>query len=580
MGVPQQFLDYLKRCYTGCTTTLRANGRSSRKIRARRGVRQGDPLSPLLFNYIMDWALSTLDPNIGVSVGESLVNHLAFADDVSLLATTSGGLQLLASQLEEALNTMGLKPNAAKSASLRIVVDGKKKLWVCDPRPFLSIGGQIVPVIDIEGHYKYLGTELSATRRRKVYPAEIRLNTHLKHLEKAPLKPQQRLFILRVHVIPGLFHALVLDETNAQLLHRMDLSIRHSLRKWLHFPHDISRAFMYADAKDGGLGIQSLKVQIPLLRRARIERFIQAAAVGADKVTAEIVAYSDYFKKEVQRWGKDVTVEGVRVSSPESVRGAWSAALHKTVDGLGLIRHNLVPQIHNWVISGTSMQSGHAFIGALQVRAATLHTAMRASRGFPNASTRCDACGRPESLGHILQNCQRTAVSRDERHNRVHDLLSKQLSKQLLSEVISEPSITTSAGLRRPDMIFFQPGIGATVIDVSIISDYFDLDAGHMKKAQYYSREPEIAQWVATRFNIDPSQVGFGACVLNWRGAFSPQSAKLLKDLGLKTSDLTLLSIRTVEYGYKVWKQFKDSTWQTSGLRQRLLHIPTGNVNH
>jgi len=40
----------------------------------------------------MDWVLSELDPQLGVTLEGSLrLNHLAFADDVSLLSETKVG---------------------------------------------------------------------------------------------------------------------------------------------------------------------------------------------------------------------------------------------------------------------------------------------------------------------------------------------------------------------------------------------------------------------------------------------------------------------------------------------------------
>jgi Reverse transcriptase (RNA-dependent DNA polymerase) len=85
-------------------------------------LRQGDPLSTILFNAVMDLVLQSLDTKIGVDLGYG--KHLAFADDVSLLSQTRGGMVRLCAQLKTALRSVGLSLNTNKS-TIAIVVDGK-----------------------------------------------------------------------------------------------------------------------------------------------------------------------------------------------------------------------------------------------------------------------------------------------------------------------------------------------------------------------------------------------------------------------------------------------------------------------
>lgn len=94
----------------------------------------------------------------------------------------------------------------------------------------------------------------------------------LQEVQAAPLKPQQRIEILRFHSLPRLDHSLLLYCVHKNSLRTMDRTICNYIKRWLRLPKDTSNAFFYATVEDGGLGIPHLQSRIPLLRRERLEK--------------------------------------------------------------------------------------------------------------------------------------------------------------------------------------------------------------------------------------------------------------------------------------------------------------------
>ena len=60
------------------------------------GVRQGEILSPMLFNIYIDDLSEILNKStIGGSIGGNRINHMLYADDLSIVSLFSAGLQQL-----------------------------------------------------------------------------------------------------------------------------------------------------------------------------------------------------------------------------------------------------------------------------------------------------------------------------------------------------------------------------------------------------------------------------------------------------------------------------------------------------
>ena len=570
IGFPPALVSYIRCLYIGGVTKIRAGGALGSLIRPSRGVRQGDPLSPLLFCAVMHWVLTRLDDRLGLELAEGVrVNHLAFADDVALVSSSPEAMQRMLCELEHGMREVGLSPNPAKSASLRIAVTGKARKWFCPAESFLSLDGSPVPTIDIAGSYRYLGIRAGAGPSAKIGSEVTRkLEEGIRQLSKAPLKPQQRLFILRVHLLPSLYHELVLSSYYKKLLQYLDRRSREAVRRWLHLPHDVPQPFFHARAVDGGLGIPELQVQIPLMRRARVESLFNRASWTYDPVLSAVIGRSKALLKERKRFFDGVACYEKSVTDRTDQGRATAAALYRSCDGCGLADTGQVPSVNRWVNSGTCVLSGRSFINALHVRAGCLYTKVRAGRGRTSESSGTDGAGmmcevcpcRRESLAHVVQQCPRSAHARTERHNTVLKLLSKGLTDKGFT-VEAEPAIKTDQGIRRPDVVAYRPGETAVIIDVTVVADLpGELPDSHARKCRKYDL-PEIRTWLSKRAGVSTTSVKVTALTFNWRGALCPQSARDMKVLGITMPMLEIMSMRVLEWGHTAWRESRDATW-------------------
>ena len=556
-GVPPPLLDYIRYFYCAANTRLVVSGRTGQVIRVSQGVRQGDPMSGWLFNVIIDWALSALNPAIGLDLESGRLSHLAFADDIVLLAASRNGLQDQIRELSSHLLESGLSLSAGKCKTLSIAVRrGRTKAWYCDNLHQFHVAQERIPTMSVAETAKYLGLRFGANGALSSVIED--LDSMLKRVTAAPLKPAQRLWILRHKLLPKLQYQLVLGETSASYLRLVDCTVRSAVRRWLKLPNDTPKAAFYADVKDGGLGIVSFEHVIPSLK---VRRF-SSMSTSADPIVREICSFP-WFKRETNKWTKPTHHAGLLTSTPQLRRQAFKHDLiADKVDGKGLRDASLVPEQHSWLEDGNSLMSGAKFSAAIGVRLATLPTRGRSSRGRPGSPGWCDSCGSPirENIYHVLQTCPRTHGPRVARHDRILSEVEKVFTRLGYNTMV-EPHFNTEQGLRKPDLLVWGEGKACFILDVAVSADNLpDPDTRHWDKVRYYSQYDRLSTGVELITGMRPE---FSSVTLNWRGIFSPRSASDLRSLGFTRRDIGLLAAITVEQGAVIHRVFNTSTLVT-----------------
>ncbi|GLV46632.1 hypothetical protein CBL_20907, partial [Carabus blaptoides fortunei] len=463
-GFPAPMISYIMGVYEHSSTRIATTQWEPEPIHPATGVKQGDPLSPALFNLVIDRFITKLPGYIGAHIGDYRINAAAFADDVVLFAATKTGLQRLLDIATTSLEGMGLKVNPAKCHTVAITNIPKEKKTAIDTKTRFRSGQSILPAVARNDEWKYLGIPFSP-EGRGVFPALRTITEKCQKIDKAPLKPQQRMFALRNYILPSLLHGLALGETHLSLLRKIDNTTRKFVRKWLHLPPDSTSAYIHADHKDGGLH--------PSTARSKCSTRL--------------------------------TDQGQKITTPSDISKRWASKLHESVDGAPLKLSNKVPQQHKWVTEPTTFLSGADYVNLCKIRINALPSRSRCSRGRPAKDRFCGGgCNAVETTNHILQVCHRTHGQRINRHNCISKHLAKNLTTKGLS-VLEEPRLQGPNGINKPDIIASTADT-AHVIDVQITNDQYCLARAHRNKAAKYKAITDNIKTLTDRPNT-PSMV-------------------------------------------------------------------------
>jgi hypothetical protein len=157
VGLGIQLTNWIMSCVTSSSFAVLVNGEPSEFFRSERGVRQGCPLSPLLFILMME-GLSLLLKN---STAEGLISginvsrvtkilHLLFVDDVLIMSKASlAEWKQIKAIIELFCNATGLTVSQSKSI---VIFEGLNELELSLFKSLLNFSFS-----ELSEGFKYLG---------------------------------------------------------------------------------------------------------------------------------------------------------------------------------------------------------------------------------------------------------------------------------------------------------------------------------------------------------------------------------------------------------------------------------------
>lgn len=218
LGLPEDFLAIIQHEYSGASFQVRTEEGLTSPTLLKKGVKQGCPLSPLLFNFALEPLLRLLetakDPYLlygppSSSRAEDKANRqeaipvhcLAYADDIKIVSNSAEGLRAHHKIVAEFLEVTGLCANPSKCAVLGV---NKVAAKLAPVDYEVELHSEKLPRLSFDEAYRYLGLPdtLSPQQQRMHVAGVIRQaqkDTFM--LFNSALKPQHNLDAFRVFIM-------------------------------------------------------------------------------------------------------------------------------------------------------------------------------------------------------------------------------------------------------------------------------------------------------------------------------------------------------------------------------------------
>jgi hypothetical protein len=481
--VHPHMVDVVVDLYTNTGTTFKIGLQTSGDIAITQGVKQGDPLSPLLFNIALDPLFCVIDAEgeafsfgPGVSLGS-----VAYADDTATIAESRAGLQKNLDLTDEFCGVTKLEINVRKSAAFTRKPAGKSFLVNAHTTP-LKIAGKDLPLVRPSDSSKYLGSRVSPWVGVVPYAPRKQLQEWIERISAARLKPRQKVILLIVYAVPKLRYALTVGTLSQGKLRGLDKQIRAAVRTWLKLPRSSSKPFCYVSARDGGLGLPNLEIEVQI----GVFRGLVALTSSNDQTIVNIAALCNVNAKKAALMKR---LNAVGVVNVKRWRGQQLKELkEQVVAGEGAACFTKCPISNHWLSHVTFMKEPE-YISAVKLRAGVYPVRAALARGQTEMNRACRRCPDPcETACHVSSWCPAVKKARIQRHNKVVNFLCGAI-KRVGWQVLVEPVIIGPDGNRyRPDLVAYG-GHEVIIVDPTVVwdSSVEKLDAAFDRKVKKYT---------------------------------------------------------------------------------------------
>lgn len=474
--IPKSVIQLFANIYNNSGITVAVNSEQTQPVTVNRGVLQGDPCSPLLFNICFNSLMRTIcQPKYkhlgylwGAKDNARERCWLQFADDAIIVSSSDKNAQTLLNVFSAWCGWAGMQIRIDKCQSFGMRKECDVYKQYC---PAIFLSDTQIPATAIGESFTYLGKifNFSMDNEEAKKSVVTKLSGLLESLTNLSTRPQTKLKILKLAVYPRIsFELKIYKFTDTWITNSLDSVVHSHVRRWLELPISTCvEEMMTLPNKMCGYNIPTIRAHATNLKMTTryglktsanddIRQLwhetstrnvsIDSALVESDSLAPALRAFKLQNKNTAVKHVKSLTLQGAAVTSVIEIVKPSSITI--------------------WTKCTQSLPSAlFCFVRkGLQQQLATLSNVHRWGKS-PTAA--CPLCNQVQTNKHVLSNC--SSPSALQRYKRRHDAVLFILCNWLKSALKNGESIYADipgfeplSGLfqsLRPDIAIVRDGV-------------------------------------------------------------------------------------------------------------------------
>ena len=518
-----RLVSFIRRSMNNWKTTLTVNTTEIGQVNIKRGIYQGDALSPLLFcislNPLSD-IIRKSDYGYKFKSGTK-INHLFYMDDIKLYAKTERDIDSLIHLTRIFSQDIGMSFGLDKCGRL-IVKRGK----------ITKTDGIDLPeghIDDVEEKYKYLGILQSYGNHEGEIKAKAitEYKKRIRQVLKSQLTAMNKVTAINTYATPVIRYTAGVINWTQEEKSKLDIQTRKlfTMHGAFHPKSNVER--LYYPRKQGGRGLIS------------IERTIQEEEESLRKYVAEKAPtdqlISEYAKKEkINEAAQRPTTNW----QDKPLHGKYHQSIEKVAD---------LEKTYQWLVKSNLKDNTEALIMAAQEQALKTR-AIEAKIHHTRQDPTCRLCHQhDETIQHLTSGCVKLAgTAYTERHNQVALIIYRNIcdvydletpknwweipAKNVENDkakILWDFHIQTDKQVKanQPDIVIVdKERKESTIIDIAVPNDINIKEKEHEKIEKYQPLKEELSRIWKVKTKVVPVVVGA-------LGAITPTQEQWLKEI-------------------------------------------------